>query len=131
MEASQARTTQSESSADQLATIASTIEKLRLKLLDLSLRNPLLNFKFTKRTLRLIDELPDQVFSSLIDGRNFSFLPLPEPTQAELDNWEAATKPPEEFMLTSEELTEDASDVSAAKRRDIPKCSGSATVRHF
>ena len=121
MEASQARTTQSDSSADQLATIASTIEKLRLKLLDLSLRNPLLNFKFTKRTLRLIDELPDQVFSSLIDGRSFSFLPLPEPTQAELDNWEAATKPPEEFMLTSEELTEDESDVSAAKRRDIPK----------
>lgn len=71
MEASQARRTQSDSSADQLATIASTIEKLRLKLLDLSLRNPLLNFKFTKRTLRLIDELPDQVFSSLIDGRSF------------------------------------------------------------
>ena len=74
MEASQARRTQSDSSTDQLASIALTIEKLRLKLLDLSLRNPLLNFKFTKRTLRLIDELPDQVFSSLIDGRSFSFL---------------------------------------------------------
>ena len=42
----------------ELAAIAATVEKLRLKLLDLSLRNPLLNFKFTKRTLRVVEAEP-------------------------------------------------------------------------
>jgi len=73
--------------SNELAAITTTVEKLRVKLLDLSLRNPLLNFRFTKRTLRIIDELPDQLFSGLVDGKSFSFSPLPEPTREELDQW--------------------------------------------
>ncbi len=67
--------------------LADTVEKLRAKLLDLSLRNPLLNFKFSRRTLRIVDELPSQVFSALIDGKSFSFAPLPDPSKAELAEW--------------------------------------------
>ncbi len=45
--------------------VAQYLEKLRLRLLDLSGRNRLLNFKFSERSrtqVRLVDELPDQVF---------------------------------------------------------------------
>ena len=53
-----------------------TIQKVRLKLLDLSRRNNLLNFKESRRTIRIIDELPDQVFHQLIyDGKQLEFLP--------------------------------------------------------
>lgn len=48
--------------------ILETIERLRKKLLDLSLRNPLLNFKHTGRSMRCvraIDELPDELYNRL------------------------------------------------------------------
>jgi hypothetical protein len=44
--------------------LAAEIARFREKLLDLTNRNPLLNYRKSKsRTLQIIDELPDQIFS--------------------------------------------------------------------
>ena len=62
--------------------VATGIERMRLRLLDLSSRNRLLNFRHTKRgALRVVDEVPDQLFSSLVDGSEFAVAPVPSPTR--------------------------------------------------
>lgn len=62
--------------------------KIRQKLLDLTRRNRLLNYKESVRSLRIIDELPDEVFRLLIsDGKSMEFLPIPE-SQEQKENQE-------------------------------------------
>jgi len=53
------------------------IEAWKNKLIDLSRRNPLLNFKATKvTTIKIIDELPTEVFKSMVvENNSFHFLP--------------------------------------------------------
>ncbi|WP_407362410.1 DUF4011 domain-containing protein [Pseudomonas luteola] len=62
----------------------SNLERLRSRLLDLSARNRLLNFSHarSKRFVRVIDELPDQLFEMLLSERSMRFAAVPEPTQA-------------------------------------------------
>ena len=61
------------------------IKELRKKLLDLSGRNVLLNYKHPKAScLRIIDELPDQVLERLAKSDEFEFSPIPEPRESEL-----------------------------------------------
>ena len=61
------------------------LENLRMRLLDLTARNPLINFRYTKRnSLRIIDELPDQLVELLLAEKEMNFLPIPEPTREEL-----------------------------------------------
>lgn len=56
------------------------LEKMRLRLLDLTSRNRLLNFRYTKRSsLRVVDELPDQLFDLLLDGKVLRFRHVPRP----------------------------------------------------
>lgn len=56
------------------------IERIRRRLLDLTNRNRLLNFRHTKRaSLRIVDEMPDQLFEVLADGKDFVFAPVPRP----------------------------------------------------
>ena len=58
--------------------------KLRLRLLDLTARNPLLNFRHTSkggRLVRVIDELPDALFSRLDDDQAFRFKSFAEAHQ--------------------------------------------------
>lgn len=69
--------------------VAKAIADLRVKLLDLSLRNRLINFKFSetsKKFVRVIDELPDELFTRLTDEsaepKKLYFQPLPEPDEA-------------------------------------------------
>jgi len=63
------------------------LNRLRKKLLDLSRKNRLLNFKETRSTLRIIDERPDQVYETLVsNGTNMAFLPLPEEESNESDS---------------------------------------------
>lgn len=58
---------------------------LRKKLLDLTNRNSLLNFKHpVGKCIRLVDELPDQVFADLTNGKVFRIESLKEPTEDEL-----------------------------------------------
>lgn len=62
-----------------------SLESVRKKLLDLSGRNALLNYKHPKAScVRIIDELPDQIYQVLESGKTFTFIPVPEPTEKEL-----------------------------------------------
>jgi superfamily I DNA and/or RNA helicase len=61
------------------------LENLRKRLLDLTARNRLINFRHTKRgSLRIIDELPNQLADKLLADTEMRFLPVPEPTRDEL-----------------------------------------------
>ncbi len=65
---------------DEMSTITlKALSKLREKLLDLSRRNRLLNFRETARTIRIIDELPNETFNTLVaEEKSMIFIPLPE-----------------------------------------------------
>jgi len=61
-----------------------SIAKLRKKLLlgSTTNRNKLINFKHSDRSrgqVRIVDEMPDFVYSQLFNGKSFIFKPLPEP----------------------------------------------------
>lgn len=61
------------------------LENLRMRLLDLTARNRLINFRHTKKgSLRIIDELPDQLAETLLSETEMRFLPVPEPSRDEL-----------------------------------------------
>lgn len=61
------------------------ISELRQRLLDLTARNPLLNFRHPKgSSVRIVDELPDQVVTALQANRSFYFEPVPRPSENEL-----------------------------------------------
>jgi len=56
------------------------LERLRKKLLDLGKRNRLLNFRHGKKSsLRVVDELPDELFKRLKERQGLKFKPVPEP----------------------------------------------------
>ena len=62
-----------------------SLENLRNRLLDLSARNRLLNFRHTKTgSLRVVDELPNQLIETLLSDEKMSFKAVPEPTREEL-----------------------------------------------
>ncbi|MBU2062199.1 MAG: DUF4011 domain-containing protein, partial [Bacteroidetes bacterium] len=62
-----------------------SLEAVRKRLLDLTGRNRLLNYRFSaKSSLRIIDELPSQLFEALLDEKEFLFCPVSEPTRDEL-----------------------------------------------
>jgi very-short-patch-repair endonuclease len=70
---------------DANAIAASALENLRTRLLDLTNRNRLLDLRHTKSaTLQIVDELPDQLFTTLYSDVEMSFLPVPEPSKSEL-----------------------------------------------
>jgi len=60
--------------------VRSRIEDLRLKLLDLSLRNTLINYKFPRgSSVTVTDEHPNSVAGILQGGTRLKFAPLPVP----------------------------------------------------
>lgn len=62
-----------------------SLEAIRNRLLDLTGRNRLLNFKHNSRgVVRIIDEMPDQLATLILDGRSMTFIPVDEPTKDEL-----------------------------------------------
>lgn len=68
--------------------ILKALEKLRLRLLDLTRRNRLLNFKHSPgKCIQFVDASPDSVFRRLMEGgdKKIVLLPVPEPPRAE---WE-------------------------------------------
>lgn len=64
------------------------IERFRERLLDLSLRNPLLSYRKSKRrTLQVVNELPDVMYERLIDsGKPFIFDFVPDPPKKKSEN---------------------------------------------
>jgi very-short-patch-repair endonuclease len=67
-------------SADFLTGSTETgLERIRTRLLDLTNRNKLLNFRHSNAsTLRVVDVAMEAVFSRLLDNEKFAFLPVPE-----------------------------------------------------
>jgi hypothetical protein len=64
------------------------IAELRMRLLDLTNSNRLLNYKFgsrSRRQVRLVDELPDQILAKLQEGKRLIFKSLPEPPDEPTD----------------------------------------------
>jgi hypothetical protein len=56
------------------------LERMRLRLLDLTNRNRLLNFRHTKRsTLDLLGHPPELLYDQLRDGAEITFKPVPKP----------------------------------------------------
>ena len=69
---------------DNQEVIAEALAALRERLLDLTGRNKLLNFRHASLScLRFVDEIPDQLFEKLIAGSTFTFDPVPLPSEAE------------------------------------------------
>jgi very-short-patch-repair endonuclease len=59
---------------------AAVLDALRTRLLDLTLTNRVLNFRPAgPRVVRVIDELPDQLFARLRAGAELELLPVPAP----------------------------------------------------
>ena len=55
------------------------LDRIRTRLLDLTNRNRLLNFRFSNASsLRVVDVAIDSVFRKLRDNERLSFLPVPE-----------------------------------------------------
>jgi very-short-patch-repair endonuclease len=54
-----------------------TLDRIRKKLLDLTRRNRLLNFNFPKRSIRIVDELPQPTYDALQSGLTFTLAPIP------------------------------------------------------
>ncbi|MFK7819779.1 MAG: DUF4011 domain-containing protein [Planctomycetaceae bacterium] len=67
--------------------VSSELNRLREKLLDLTNRNPLLNYRKTKRrTLQIVDELPNQIFDRLVAQQKiFKFSPANEISEGEFE----------------------------------------------
>ena len=66
--------------------IEEALEKLRLRLLDLTARNRLLNFKHTAaKTLQFVEGEPRAVYDKLIESadKRVSLIPVPEPKRAD------------------------------------------------
>ncbi len=62
-----------------------SLEALRKKLLDLTSRNNLLNYRHPKAScIRIVDELPDQIVEVLKSEQSLIFLDVPEPSKQEL-----------------------------------------------
>jgi very-short-patch-repair endonuclease len=62
--------------------IAKELAEARRKLLDLTARNRLLNHKPRKRSIRIIDEIPREVFGTLvIDEKSMGFIPAERKTK--------------------------------------------------
>ncbi|MGC5074995.1 DUF4011 domain-containing protein, partial [Escherichia coli] len=66
--------------------ILTSLEAMRKKLLDLTSRNRLLNFPITQKgsSLRIVDELPEQLYETLCSEIQMEFAPVPDPTRAQL-----------------------------------------------
>jgi len=70
--------TESETTEEVDDGLAGTLDEIRQRLLDLTRRNALLNYRHPKgRSIRVIDEMPDQLFDRLLSGDRFIFEPLP------------------------------------------------------
>jgi len=69
--------------------ILKSLEDMRRKLLDLTSRNRLLNFPVNQKhsSLRIINELPDQLFQTLRSEQVMQFAPVPDPTKAQLQQF--------------------------------------------
>jgi len=103
------------------------IAELRMRLLDLTNRNRLLNFKFaerSRRVVRIVDGVPDALLETALDGRRPTFRSLPEPgnelpdekTEEFLLALEQAKRSDEEYLAAMKRLEDEDADGDAARK---------------
>ena len=100
-----------------------SLENIRLKLLDLTMRNKLLNYAKNGRKKRIIivDEQPDQIYEMLVnDEKAMLFDPVPYPKKEELD--ENGEKP---------DVTTHALGLGINIQREAPEPSNEKIVKHM
>ncbi|MCP4653884.1 MAG: DUF4011 domain-containing protein, partial [bacterium] len=120
--------------------VSATLERIRQKLLDLTLRNRLLNYTERARSIRIVDELPDAVFHDLVHARRgFEFRPTdaggaidlsPELPEAPADPEAVAPKHQDRFLQTTRpanQLADRLRQLAAEARRAIEE-TGSNTL---
>ena len=94
------------------------IAELRMRLLDLSNSNRLLNYKFSSRSrrqVRVVDELPDELLGKLRDSKRLVFRSLPEPSDEPEDEksdafllaLEQAKRSDEEYLAALKNIGDD------------------------
>ncbi len=77
-----------------------SLESVRKKLLDLSGRNTLLNYKHPKAScVRLVDCSIADVYKTLHDDKTLTFIPVPEPTEKQLIDAGYSEEDPETKQL--------------------------------
>ena len=62
--------------------VRQVIQQYRTKLLDITNRNPLINFRHSERSrshIRIVDAIPERLYAKLINGDQLSFEALPDP----------------------------------------------------
>ena len=120
----------SESSAQALSTRELAAQKriadLRMRLLDLTNSNRLLNYKFSSRSrrhVRLLNQLPDQLIERLEDDKRLVFRSLPEPSDEPEDEKTDAfvsallhAKRTDEYYLAALKKIGEDEDVEAERR---------------
>ncbi len=97
---------------------ADFIANLQKNLLDLTGRNALLNFKHSERSvshIRVIDELPDELYATLIEGKELFFNSLkPFPNEPKDEETTLFKQTFESALLTDEEYLKILSDIKKA-----------------
>ena len=84
---------------NEMNSIQTKLDAARVELLDLGLRNPLINYKLSRaRGVEIVDESPPDVYRILVqEGKAMSFLPKPEPEEDDnlqlFENDEVETDP--------------------------------------
>ena len=111
--------------------VEKTIESLRRRLLDLTNRNRLLNYKHSERSrthIRIIDELSNVLYGRLEDSASLTFKALPEPEDEPKDEHsDRFLMSLEEARLADEEYIKEilelgiADDGSTKKARKIER----------
>ena len=116
---------------EAVAAAREKLSDLRARLLDLTLRNRFLNFTHrdgAKAQLRIVDELPDQLYRQLAtDGKPFFLASLPEPEDEPTDErspafqsaLSTAKATDEAYLSAIKEIEED--DPDSPKRRNAER----------
>jgi hypothetical protein len=94
-------------SIDLSGLVHTGIEKLRSKLLDLSMSNRLLNFKHSEKSkthIRIIDEIPEVLFDKLEQRKSLQFVWIEDPD----------VEPPDEQTIAFREAFAEAKETDSA-----------------
>ena len=103
------------------------IEKLRIKLLDLTRLNPLISVRLSARSnacVRIVDEIPAAVYAGLLDQQQFAFVALPE-----LDETPQDENLPEFLKAIASARATDAAYIDAISKIDEESDGGDQALK--
>lgn len=103
--------------------IPEALQQLRLRLLDLTARNRLLNFRHSPtKTIQVVDAIPIAVYDRLLDNKSLTYIPVPDPDPSEYLDENRRQKPDvrdyakKRGISTNYELARVRTNVSASGR---------------